>query len=150
MHFSVLKTFLFNCNLLLKHYQLISYYNVMIIVKTAISVSCNRQQKKLRKNPSDRLSSIKTINLMNLKRIKGKNACGADRKQQKEMKLFVWRALRFQLIRNYVILIDLIRLTSYLTLIFRRPNYTFNIFLLFLFSSCCVTFRRHLENYHSA
>jgi hypothetical protein len=93
-----------------------------------------KKKKKKERKPSDRLSSIKTINLMNLKRIKGRNTCRARiESTKKEMKLFIWRALRFQLIRNYVILIDLIRLTSYLTLIFRRPNYISICFRCFCF-----------------
>lgn len=93
----------------------------MIIVKTAISVSC--LQKRSQREPSDRLSSIKTINLMNLKRIKGKIPAERSESKKKDEIVCMRRALRFQLIRNYVILIDLIRLSSYLALIFRRPNY---------------------------
>lgn len=47
----------------------------MIIVAAAISVSCSprksrRDREGEKSSPTDRLSSIKTINLMNLKRIK--------------------------------------------------------------------------------
>lgn len=98
-----------------------------------------------RREPSDRLSSIKTINLMNLKRIKGEKylRSGASAKKRDEI-VYMRSALRFQLIRNYVILIDLIRLISYFALIFRRPNYIsicFRFFVLAFWASVgiCVT-----------
>lgn len=96
----------------------------MIIVKTAISVCRSRKKRATRREPSDRLSSIKTINLMHLKRIKGKiPAERSEGKKRRDEIVYMRSALRFQLIRNYVILIDLIRLISYLALIFRRLNY---------------------------
>jgi hypothetical protein len=116
----------------------------MIIVQTAISVRLRTQKNEpaigdAREESSDRLSSIKTINLMNLKRIKGK--IPAEKQPQKEMKLFMRSALRFQLIRNYVILIDLIRLISYADFNLSPTELCFNKPMFFVTcsteNSCC-------------
>lgn len=85
---------------------------------------------------------------MNLKRIKGEMP--AERLRAKTWRdeiVYTRGALRFQLIRNYVILIDLIRKHKRFAFIFHRPNY---ISIQRFFALRYAPKQLHLENYRGA